>query len=163
MNRDYMDVNMIKYCNEQEALIRKTAQSLIDQYWGAWKTQNRFNLAKGEQSALGRFAPMIRQTSTGHVDIDWRDFGPTSFRKKNKSLSKRVKPYRDGYKQTQFAREAQPWELDLIAIHLEDINQVRAELKAIHQCRIVYQRYLRKYDLNKLTHTQTQPEETAND
>ena len=150
---------MVLELTEREAIHRQEAQSLIDQYWATWKIQNKLLVSKGELKTLGRFAPIIRKTTSGHIDIDWRDFGPTQFRKKNKTLSKRLKPYVDGYKLTQFTREAQPWELELINEFLEQTNQVRSMLKAIHQSRVIFKRHYKKYK----PETQTQPEEITND
>lgn len=145
MNRENMPNCMVEKLGAHEEVVHQQALSFINKYWVSWKTQNKIVVAKGDLTALGRFAPIIRKTTAGHIDIDWRDFGVNHFRKKNKSYSKRIKPYRDGYKLTQFTREAKPWELELIEAYLEKINLVRAELKAIHQCRIIYQRFYRKY------------------
>ncbi|MCE2597302.1 hypothetical protein K6Y31_21245 [Motilimonas cestriensis] len=159
MNREPIDDNMVEELTEREAIIRNQAQSLIDQYWATWKSQNNIIVSKGDLTELGRYAPIIRKTVSGHVDIDWRNFGPNPFRKKNKTLSNRLKPYVDGYKLTQFTREGQPWEIELINEYLEKINQVRSLLKAIHQSRVIFKRHNKKYNLE----TQTQPEEITNE
>ncbi|MCE2571775.1 conjugative transfer protein MobI(A/C) [Motilimonas eburnea] len=151
--------SLLSSINAVESEVRSQAKVQVDMYWEAWKAHNSIHLAKGDLKQLGRFAPLMRKTSTGHEDIDWRDFGEAFFRKKNKHYSKRVKPYKDGYRLSQFRRQAQDWEIELINEYLEPLNRFRAELKVYHECRVLFNRYQRKY----IQKTSPQTEENNNE
>ncbi|MBL4244047.1 hypothetical protein H8F18_16595 [Vibrio fluvialis] len=144
-----------------EKLIEE-ATTVVDGYWIEFRMMN-MKLQERERKEgapedylRGNYGPRIT-VRTGKTYIEWVFYGPGRYGGRKKSWGERVAPRKGPvYQMSQFAKKAQPWELEMIEEAENKLRPLRYAIESVHGAQAYLSRLLSKMDKSETLNSEEQ-------